>query len=82
MWTLEDTDAGGEEWRNLLARHPHLHTLSLFGTEVTSGNVGALGGSKSLRRLYLWQSKVDDSAARTLAGRLREARVEWQNPFN
>jgi hypothetical protein len=64
-----------------LGRHPTLHTLSLFGTDVTSANVGGLGASKSLRRVYLWQSKVDDSAARSLASRLREARVEWANPF-
>lgn len=77
---LSETEITGSELATL-ARHPHLHTLSLFGTEVTSSNVGALSGSQSLRRLYLWQSKVDDSAARNLAGRLRQARVEWQNPF-
>jgi hypothetical protein len=77
---LSETAITGSELA-ALAGHPHLHTLSLFSTDVTGGNVKALGGSKSLRRLYLWQSKVDDSAARALAGSLRQARVEWQNPF-
>ena len=45
-----------------------LQTLNLYGTEVTDASLDLLSKVKSLKQVFLWQTKATEAGAKKLQG--------------
>jgi hypothetical protein len=55
---------------------PHLESLNLYGTNVTGAILETLQSLPSLKKVYLWQSKVSQEEAAQIQEALPEVDVD------
>ena len=55
---------------------PQLEYLNAYGTALSDAGLRPFHGSKALRRLYVWQSKVTAEGCKTLREKLPELQVD------
>ena len=55
---------------------PHLESLNLYGTEVTKDVLETLKTLPSLKKVFLWQTKVTQEEAQQLQEALPEVEVD------
>jgi hypothetical protein len=58
-----------------------IESLNLFGTQVGDAAVPALGQLKSLRRLYVWNSKISKAGVKKLRALLPDTEIIATSPY-